>query len=155
VMGLDYSLIGVTNRGGKTYISQATAKDADKGTPETESSPQLLASNEFYLRVNVKAGAVSNFSYSLNGKDFTVIGEPFKAREGRWIGAKVGFVYTRPGKFNDAGSADIDWFRFQNKGRHISGGLGTSIQQTDLCLDACRLEPRCKQMDQQQRDQIS
>jgi hypothetical protein len=30
-MGLDYSLIGVTNRDGKLFLSQATAKDADKG----------------------------------------------------------------------------------------------------------------------------
>lgn len=113
VMGLDYSLIGVTNRGGKIYISQSTTKDADKGSAETESSPQLLSSNDFYLRVNVRSGALCNFSYSLDGKSFTVIGEPFKAREGRWIGAKIGFVYNRPAKFNDAGSVDIDWFRFE------------------------------------------
>ena len=113
VMGIDYSIIGVTNRGGKIYVSQATAKDADKGTAETETSPQLLASNEFYLRVMVKAGAMCTFSYSIDGMSFTAVGEPLKAREGRWIGVKVGFVYTRPGKFNDAGSADIDWFRFE------------------------------------------
>ncbi len=113
VMGIDYSVLGLTNRGGKIYVSQATAKNADKGTSETESSPHLLSSNEIYLRVNVRAGAACNFSYSLDGKSFTAIGETFTAREGRWIGAKVGLVYTRPGKFNDAGSADIDWFRFQ------------------------------------------
>ena len=112
-MGIDYSLIGVTNRGGKLYISQLTVNDADKGTPETEISPQLLGSNEFYLRVKVRSGAICNFSYSIDGNSFTVVGQPFKAREGRWIGAKVGFVYARPGKFNDAGSADIDWIRFE------------------------------------------
>ncbi|MBK7932478.1 MAG: glycoside hydrolase 43 family protein [Pyrinomonadaceae bacterium] len=113
IMGIDYSLIAVTNRGGKSYISQPIASDADKGTPETEISPKLLTSNDFYLRASVKTGAVCNFSYSIDGKSFTAIGQPFKAREGRWIGAKVGFFYTRPGKFNDAGSADIDWFRFE------------------------------------------
>ncbi|MGB2912021.1 MAG: hypothetical protein WBB81_00575, partial [Pyrinomonadaceae bacterium] len=40
-------------------------------------------------------------------------GTPFTAREGRWIGAKVGLFFTRPGKFNDAGTADVDWFRFE------------------------------------------
>ncbi len=113
VMGADYSLIAVTNRGGRSYISQPIANDADKGKAETENPPQLLTSNEFYLRVNVRAGAVCNFSYSVDGKSFTAVGQPFNAREGRWIGAKVGFVYTRPGKFNDAGSADIDWLRFE------------------------------------------
>lgn len=113
VMGIDYSLIGVTNRGGKMHISQATAKDADKGTAETESTPQLLAANEFYLRVSVTAGAMCRFSYSIDGKTFTNVGDAFKAREGRWIGAKIGFVFNRPAKFNDAGSADIDWFRVE------------------------------------------
>jgi hypothetical protein len=26
---------------------------------------------------------------------------------------RVGFFFTRPGRFNDAGSADIDWIRFE------------------------------------------
>ena len=53
------------------------------------------------------------FSFSLDGKTFRGIGSSFRAREGRWIGAKIGFVFTRPEKFNDAGSVDIDWFRFE------------------------------------------
>lgn len=113
VMGIDYSLIGIVNRGGKLYVSQSTAKDADKGTPETETTPQMLTSSEFYLRVSVAAGATCRFSYSIDGSVFTGIGETFRAREGRWIGAKVGFVFNRPKKFNDAGSADVDWIRFE------------------------------------------
>lgn len=113
VMGIDYSLIGVTRLEGKTYVSQATAKDADKGTVETSSPSQLVTSSEIYLRVTVAKDAVCTFSFSTDGKNFTTTGTPFKAREGRWIGAKVGFVFTRPGRFNDAGSADIDWFRVE------------------------------------------
>ena len=113
IMGYNYSYLGVTNRQGKFYVSQSIAKDADKGSPETEGSPSLLISNEFYLRVRVEKGAGCTFSYSTDNKIFTEIGTPFTAREGRWIGAKIGFFYTRPAKFNDAGSADIDWFRFE------------------------------------------
>lgn len=113
VMGLDYSLIGVTFNKGKLYIAQATANNADKETSEIESAPVELASRDFYLRVIVAENAICTFSFSIDGTNFKTIGLPFKAREGRWIGAKVGLVYTRPGKFNDAGSADIDWFRFE------------------------------------------
>jgi len=113
VMGLDYSLIGVTNRDGKLFLSQATAKDADKGTLEIEASPIELNSREFFLRISMSKGAVCTFSFSIDGKTFLNVGTSFKAREGRWIGAKVGFVFTRQGKFNDAGTADIDWFRFE------------------------------------------
>ncbi len=113
VMGLDYSYIGVSFKDGKLYVAQATAKDADKRLPEYENVPFLLNSKEFFLRVKVAKGAMCSFSFSIDGKKFTNAGVPFKAREGRWIGAKVGFFFIRNGKFNDAGSADIDWFRFE------------------------------------------
>jgi beta-xylosidase len=113
VMGLDYTILGITNRGGKSLVSLATVKDADKGVAETETVPQPLASNDVYLRVSVSKGALCIFSFSTDGKTFTPVGSAFKAREGRWIGAKIGFVFTRPGRFNDAGSADIDWIRFE------------------------------------------
>jgi beta-xylosidase len=113
VMGIDYSYIGVTYKKDKTYISQAIAKDADKGNLETESPPIELKTQEFYLRVKISKGAMCQFSFSENGKTFKDVGSPFKAREGKWIGAKVGLFFTRPGKFNDAGTADIDWFRFE------------------------------------------
>ena len=113
VMGLDYSYIGLTNKNGNLYISQSSAQNADKGTAEIESAPVELKNKELYLRVKVSENAICQFSFSLDGQNFQNIGGVFKAREGRWIGAKVGFFFTRPGKFNDAGTADIDWFRFE------------------------------------------
>ena len=113
IMGMDYSYIGVTNDKGKLYVAQSTAKDADKGTPESPNVPFLLNEKMFYLRVKVAKGAMCSFSFSTDNKSYTNVGVPFKAREGKWIGAKVGFFYTRPGKFNDAGAADIDWFRVE------------------------------------------
>ena len=113
VMGLDYSYIGVSYKDAKLYVAQSSVHDADKHLAEYENLPFLLKSNEFYLRVKVTAGAMCSFSFSIDGKAFTNVGTPFKAREGRWIGAKIGFFYNRQGKFNDAGSADIDWIRFE------------------------------------------
>ena len=113
IMGIDYSYLGVSHRNGKLFVSQATAKDADKAAIETETAPIELKSGEFYLRVKVEKGAICEFSFSADNKNFQKIGEKFKAREGKWIGAKVGFFFTRPGKFNDGGTADVDWFRFE------------------------------------------
>lgn len=113
VMGLDYSYISVTNEKGKLYIGRSSAADADKGVSERDERPKPLTGNDLYLRISVRPGAICTFSYSSDGKTFESIGDDFKAREGRWIGAKIGFFFTRPGKFNDAGSADIDWIRFE------------------------------------------
>jgi len=113
VMGLDYSYLAVTNKGGKLFISQATAKDADKSSIEIESEAIELKNGNFYLRVKVDAGAMCQFSFSPDGRNFQNVGSVFKAREGKWIGAKVGLFFNRPARFNDAGTADIDWFRFE------------------------------------------
>jgi beta-xylosidase len=113
VMGSDYSYLGVTKNANKLFVSQFTAKDADKGNAESESSKMPMPENEFYLRVRVEKDAVCRFSFSVDGSSFMSVGNPFKAREGRWIGAKVGFFFRRPSKFNDAGTADIDWVRFE------------------------------------------
>jgi hypothetical protein len=61
--------------------------------------------------VKVKAGGVCDFFYSEDGQNFKKIGSSFKGREGKWIGAKIGFLALRNGIINDAGSVDIDWFR--------------------------------------------
>jgi beta-xylosidase len=112
VMGIDYSALVLTNIGGKLFASQLSAKDADKGSAEIETPPTgPFAASEFYLRVEIKKGAIGQFRLSPDGLKFNDVGLPFKLREGRWIGAKIGFFFTRPGKFNDAGTADVDWFR--------------------------------------------
>jgi beta-xylosidase len=112
VMGLDYSYLAITYRGGRLYLSQVTAEDADKGTNETESTPVLIEKNDVLLSTSCNIGGDCSFMYSTDGKTGHGIGEHFKAREGKWIGAKIGFFFNRPAKFNDAGSVDIDWIRF-------------------------------------------
>lgn len=103
----------MTNKEGKLIVSQSTCLNADKGNKETESESIELKEKTFYLGVKVEKEAVCKFSFSMDGKTFTPIGHSFKAKEGKWIGAKVGLFFIRNGKFNDAGSADIGWFRFE------------------------------------------
>jgi len=111
VMGLDYSYICFKQETGKLYLSQKTAKNVDKKGVEIESTPIPVNNQNLYLQVKVQKGGICSFYYSENGKDFTPIGENFTAREGKWIGAKIGFVALRQGVINDAGNVDIDWFR--------------------------------------------
>jgi hypothetical protein len=72
-----------------------------------------VADNEWqtvYLQVKVRKGAVCTFAYSLDGKKYMTVGEPFTARQGKWIGAKVGVFCVTPNEGN-RGWADVDWFR--------------------------------------------
>lgn len=111
IMGLDYSYLRVKQSAGELYLSQVSCKNADKNGEETENEAVKLKNKLFYLRVKVTAGGICNFFYSEDGQKFKVIGSAFTAREGKWIGAKLGFFALRQGKINDAGSVDIDWFR--------------------------------------------
>ncbi|TGE25837.1 glycosyl hydrolase 43 family protein [Hymenobacter aquaticus] len=115
MMGLDYACLSVTNEGGKLQLRQATCQNADKGTAETAGPvvAEVPARQPVYLRVAVAAGAKCQFSYSLDGQRYTPVGPVFQAREGKWIGAKVGLFCTRASKTNDAGAADFDWFRIE------------------------------------------
>ncbi|MBT2558782.1 glycoside hydrolase 43 family protein [Hymenobacter sp. ISL-91] len=114
MMGLDYASLTLTNTGGRLLLRQAVCRNADKLGPETETAPVAVpAIQPLYLRVAVRAGARCQFSYSLDGQQYQPIGAEFAAREGKWIGAKMGLYCTRPGVTNDAGTADVDWFRVE------------------------------------------
>ena len=113
VMGLDYGRLTIKRENGKLNLYAATCKNADKGSAEDLIAGPELSSNQVYFRVTVKKGANCQFSYSEDGNSFTNLGNVFKAREGKWIGAKVGFYALREGIINDAGSADIDWIRVE------------------------------------------
>jgi beta-xylosidase len=114
IMGLDYSFLCLKQEEGKLFLSQKTAFKADKKGIEFESKRVAIKDKTIYLQVKVKAGGICNFFYSEDGQKFSPVGDSFTAREGKWIGAKVGFVALREGIINDAGSVAIDWFRITN-----------------------------------------
>jgi beta-xylosidase len=64
-----------------------------------------------YLRVEVRDGGKSQFSYSIDGTNFLSIGETFQAAKGVWIGAKVGLFSINSSIEKSAGYMDVDWFR--------------------------------------------
>jgi len=113
VMGDDYATLELAKSGNQLYLSQVVCKNADEGAEETIEERVELPSGELALRVSVEEGAVCHFGYSVDGKRFKNLGEPFTATAGRWIGAKVGLFATSTEKTNDSGYADYDWFRIE------------------------------------------
>jgi beta-xylosidase len=112
ILGLDYSYLKLKQSGGKIYISQNNCKKADKKELETESDVVPLNNNTIYLQVQVEPNGNCQFRFSEDGISYKNIGTTFKAKEGKWIGSKIGFVALRNGFINDAGSINIDWIRF-------------------------------------------
>ena len=123
VMGWDYAYLGVEKSGEGFILKYVQCKDAEQKTPEKTSVVGILDKSrtfeaglypnyeiDIYLRVKVEAGGKCSFYYSTDGKRFHNVGDTFIARQGKWIGAKVGLFSVAPyGK--ERGWVDADWFR--------------------------------------------
>lgn len=123
MMGLDYSALVVKRVGDAFQLQQLTCRNADKGKAETVKVIATLEPTaadkidyqpgiheDIYMRMSVDNGKCS-FSYSLDGKKFKPAGDEFTMREGKWIGAKIGFVAAEPAGKANRGWIDADWFR--------------------------------------------
>ena len=133
MLGLDYSALVVKRVGQEFQLVQMTCKAADKGKPQSETvlatlKPTAVDKTDYkpgiheniYLRLqvsNAEAGKahggkpVVHFSYSLDGKKWTDCGDAFDMRQGKWIGAKFGFVSAETDPNADRGWVEADWIR--------------------------------------------
>lgn len=127
MMGLDYSALVVRRMGQWFQLVQMTCKAADKGNAQTERvlatmKPTAVDKTDYkpgihediYLRMNVSKGGIVRFAYSTNGKKFNTCGDTFKMKEGKWIGAKFGYISAETDANADRGWVDADWIRITN-----------------------------------------
>jgi beta-xylosidase len=126
MMGWDYSYISLSKRENDYLLEQISCWDAEQKTPENVIAETALKNPnlkekylsrtrveelEIYFRLNVKEGGFCNFSYSSDGKNFRRLGETFKARQGKWIGAKMGMFILNKRPDSGRSWVDMDWFR--------------------------------------------
>jgi len=125
MMGLDYSSLVVRRSGQEFQLVQMTCKAADKGKAQTECiiatlKPTAVDKTDYkpgihediYLRLKVNDSKV-RFAYSLNGKTFQDCGDEFQMKEGKWIGAKFGYVAAETDMKCDRGWIDADWIHVE------------------------------------------
>ena len=123
MMGLDYSALVVKRVGENFQLVQMTCKAADKGTPQIEKVIATLKPTavdkvdykpgiheDIYLRMKV-ADSKLRFAWSQDGKKFSECGDEFQMKEGKWIGAKFGFIAAETDPLCDRGWIDADWIR--------------------------------------------
>tara|TARA_R110002049_G_scaffold993_2_gene7103 strand:- start:45715 stop:47343 length:1629 start_codon:yes stop_codon:yes gene_type:complete len=112
IMGMDYATLSISHNENGYFIKQTQAIDAINGSKETINEEKKLKSNSAFFKVAVSAPhAMCQFLYSKNGKTFKKIGQPFKAKEGKWIGAKVGLFCISKQAAKRGGYADIEYFK--------------------------------------------
>jgi beta-xylosidase len=123
MMGLDYSAMVVRRIDQEFQLMQMTCIGADKGNSQTEEilvtlKPTAVDKTDYkpgihediYLRLKVKNAKVK-FSWSKDGKKFSDCGREFRMKEGKWIGAKFGYIAAESDAKCDRGWVDADWIR--------------------------------------------
>ena len=123
MMGHNYQALVVRREGREYKLLIISCKDADRGKPQQE---ELIATlkptaedkidykpgihEDIYLRLKVKDSKVK-FAWSQDGKKFKDCGGDYQMKEGKWIGAKFGFVAAETNPKADRGWLDADWIR--------------------------------------------
>lgn len=128
MMGWDYSYLALTKTKDGYTVGQTVCQDAEQRGKEklVEVIPvknlntevkynyqTRLEMTEIYLRMEVADGGICQFSYSADGKEFKAIGEQFQARQGKWIGAKMGLFALNNSEGTSRSWMDVDWFKVQ------------------------------------------
>ena len=133
MMGHNYQALVVKRVGKAFQLLILTCQDADRGKPQQE---ELIATlkptaedkidykpgihEDIYLRLkvsNAEAGVAHggqplvNFAWSQDGKKFKDCGQQYTMKQGKWIGAKFGFIAVETNPKVDRGWVDADWIR--------------------------------------------
>jgi len=114
VFGRDYAWLGLRRFNGEWQLVSSRVRDADKGTAESIEVLRTLATPDVQLRLRVKSGGICHFAYSFGDAPFTELPASFTAREGTWVGAKVGLFASREGAASNTGRPGemrVDYFR--------------------------------------------
>lgn len=127
MMGRSYSALVVERVGEKFQLKQLTCVGADGNGRQQEAVIATLDPTErdkkdyspaiymdIYLQMRVADGKC-RFAWSRNGKSYQQVGAEFKMQEGKWIGAKIGFVAEETNAKGNSGWIDADWFRVTRK----------------------------------------
>ena len=123
MMGMDYSALVVRRVGDGFQLLQQTCHAADKGslqeekliatlqpTARDETDYKPAVHEDIYLQLTVRDGLL-RYAYSMDGRKYATCGDEFRMKEGKWIGAKFGFVAVEPDPKADRGWVEADWIR--------------------------------------------
>ena len=121
MMGHNYQALMLKRQGKEFQLCIVTCNEADKGKPQHEELVATLKPTaedkidykpgiheDIYMQLHVVDSKV-RFSYSLDGKRFTECGDVYPMKEGKWIGAKFGYVAVDTNPKTDKGWIDADW----------------------------------------------
>lgn len=125
MMGRDYAALVACRKGDQFLLQIHDCFGADNGNHESSTTIETLQPTDrdtieyspaIYLDIYLRAivnDARCQFQYSIDGKSFKDAGKPFNIKQGKWIGAKLGFLSIAPSRTKNRGHIDLDYFRIK------------------------------------------
>lgn len=104
VIGLEYAALDVQCGADGYRLRLSISGD--------ERASHLVENSSVTLQVKVGAGGVCRFGIVSGSTGFYQLGPAFRARPGRWIGAKIGVYCLTTNVLDISGHADIGYFHF-------------------------------------------
>ncbi|GGF77249.1 glycoside hydrolase [Alteromonas lipolytica] len=109
LFGEDYAWVGIKTLNKKPHLVYVQCRGARTGCDENVHDYGEVTSAKVELRYILASDATAVFAYRFDSSaPFTVVGEQFKARRGRWVGAKTGLFAVG----EDNAFAEYDYVRF-------------------------------------------
>ncbi len=113
MLGRDTASVALTRSPAGWEVVQSVGRDVDKGGHDEIVARRAVPSGRLHLRVVVVPGARLRFSTSVDGAAFAPIGEEIAAREGIWVGARIGLFTTPIERPHRSDFTDVEWFRVE------------------------------------------
>jgi len=113
LLGADYAYIALEKKEEGLYLVCRENTGADKKGTEKERAVFPVKGNSFVLELSMIEGGTYHFGFIDNEGISTSVVREFRAKPGRWVGARIGLFCLRNNITNDAGYADVDWVRFE------------------------------------------
>lgn len=112
IMGRQWAYIALTKEDQqiKVGVFEGNYNQCEDLTQEIES---VVAQNDLYLKVDVDTTGSCTFSFSIDDENYQTLGNKFQAKQGVWIGAKVGLFCLNPNINESKGYAEFEWFKIE------------------------------------------
>jgi len=135
IYGADYAWIGLEKTAERVRLVRVDRPGAAASQSETVAVALADAPSEVVLRLSAEPVTVPepppgfspyfpamlrsvharvSLSYSLDGRTFTAVGEPFVSRPGRWVGAQIGLFAQAPSGTPANTAATVGWADFDD-----------------------------------------
>lgn len=113
MFGLDYAYVAIEKRENGLFFCYRENFNADKNKKEVEIDTHLISGHTFYLQIKMLKDGICYFGFGENENNIIQVSKSFTAKQGKWVGAKLGMFCNRKNITNDAGYVDVDWFKIE------------------------------------------